>query len=231
MDDFNITYTTQPASVYVDLKTDHKIFGNRQLDQNVSFFYGRVKASKDFYDDVTDTSIATPISAVIYCDLGYTECQNRRILALLSQTNESDWWLSWNHNSTQGDGNITLMVGTITPSGSASVSSATTDPANVQIISAGIESSVNVTATSANRPMTVPIELVHNIDDPSGLPYYTSTPPYTNRWLIYNRDLPEPPNPFYKVRFIGESDWAGHGDTGHVVDSNTSTKKNRRLGW
>ncbi len=53
----------------------------------------------------------------------------------------------------------------------------------------------------------------------------------TNRWLIYNKDTNTTPSPFYRVRFIGQSDWAGHGDTGHVVDSNVSTKKNRRLGW
>jgi len=39
------------------------------------------------------------------------------------------------------------------------------------------------------------------------------------------------PSPFYKVRFIGQAGWAGHGDTGNVVESNASTKKNRRLGW
>lgn len=232
MDDFNITYSTQPAAVYVDLKTDHKIYGNIQLDQNVSFFYGRAKASKDFYDDVTDTSIATPVSVVIYCDLGYTECQDRGILALWAQTNEVDWWLSWDHVSTDGDGNITLLAGSPTEgAGSPSVSSATADPANVQITSDGVQPNVTVTANATQLPMTVPIELVHNIDDPSGLPYYIGTPPYTNRWLIYNQDAAEPPVPFYKVRFIGESGWAGYGDTGHVVDSNASTKKNRRLGW
>ncbi len=56
--------------------------------------------------------------------------------------------------------------------------------------------------------------------------------PYTNTWLIYNAESANSiSDPFYKVRFIGTSDWAGEGDTGHVVDSNASTKKNRRLGW
>jgi len=50
--------------------------------------------------------------------------------------------------------------------------------------------------------------------------------------LIYNpASAILAPDPFYKVRFIGTSGWAGLGKTGHVVDSNTSIKKNRRLEW
>ena len=205
----------------------------QNAENNATFYYGRARPSQYFYDDVTDSSVNTPIAIDVYCDLIFTECFNLGIDTNNAQTNEVDWWLSLGHteNSTRHDGNITLQIGTITPSGSASISSPiSTDPAQVRITVNGIDRNVTVTATSTDRPMIVPIELVHNIL-PFTLPYYTATPPYTNSWLIYNEDSLELPSPFYKVRFIGTSDWAGHGDTGHVVDSNVSTKKNRRLEW
>ncbi len=202
-------------------------------DNNATFYYGRARPSQDFYDDVTANIVNTPIAIDVYCDLTFTECSEKGIDTVNAQTNEIDWWLSLDHieNNTRHDGNVTLQTGTIIPPGTASVSSAiSTDPAEVQITSLGIDQTVAVSATSVNRPMTVPIELVHNML-PFSQPYYTASPPYTNSWLIYNEDSLALPSPFYKVRFIGISDWAGHGDTGHVVGGSTSTKKNRRLGW
>ena len=197
-------------------------------DKNATMYYARTRASKFFYEDVTDSDKDTPIAVDVYCDLGFTECDDIGLETYRSQINEMNWWLSLEHNATGGDGNVTLLVGTVTPSGTASVSSPSTttttaDPANVQITAGGIDTNVNVSATSTNRPMTVEIELVRE-SDPASLPY-------TNEWLIYNKNAPTAPSPFYKVEFIGVSGWAGHGDTGNVVESNTSTKKNRRLGW
>ena len=51
----------------------------------------------------------------------------------------------------------------------------------------------------------------------------------TNAWLIYNPDNPWTPSPFYQVEFIGSAEWAGYGDTGHVVGGSSSRQKNRRL--
>lgn len=206
---------------------------NDNADNNATFYYGRARPSQYFFDDVTASSVQTPIAIDIYCNLGFTLCRGFGIDIINAQINEVDWWLSLNHteNSTRHDGNITLQTGTITPSGTASISSTiSTGPAQVRITSNGIERNVIVTGTSTDRPMIVPVELVHNML-PFTLPYYIATPPYTNSWLIHNEDSLELPSPFYKVRFIGTSGWAGHGDTGHVVDSNVSTKKNRRLGW
>jgi hypothetical protein len=71
--------------------------------------------------------------------------------------------------------------------------------------------------------MTIPVNLVRESD-------LSST--YTNEWLIYNANDPIlTPSPFYKVRFIGTSGWAGYGDTGHVVETNASVKKHNRLEW
>ncbi|UPT77135.1 DUF11 domain-containing protein [Sulfurovum sp. XGS-02] len=205
---------------------------NSNAESKATFYYARTRPSQSFYDDITTSSVTTPIAIDVYCDLTFAECHEYGIDTANAQTNEIDWWLSLGHieNNTRHDGNITLQR---SPAGSAiirSESTATEDPAEVHITSGGIDQTVTVTATVANRPLTIDIELVHNML-PLTLPYYTATPPYTNSWLIYNEGSLELPSPFYKVRFIGTSDWAGHGDTGHVVGGNTSTKKNRRLGW
>ena len=205
---------------------------NANAENNATFYYGRARPTQTMYDDVSTSSVTTPIAIDVYCDLLFSECDAFGINTTNAKTNEVDWWLSLNHveNSIQHDGNITLQR---SPAGSAIVRSnatGTEDPAEVRIVSEGIDRNVVVTATSSTRPLTIDIDLVHNIL-PVTLPNYTATPPYTNSWLIYNKDTPTIPSPFYRVRFIGTSGWAGHGDTGHVVDSNVSTKKNRRLGW
>lgn len=220
-------YTANPTACDND---DGCVYLN--AENNATFYYGRARPSQYIYDDITASSVNTPISIYIYCDLLFTECSEKGIDTDNAQTNEANWWLSLNHteNNTRHDGNVTLER---SPAGSAIVRSeltATEDPAEIRITSGGRDTTVTVTATAANRPLTIDIELVHNIL-PFVLPYYTATPPYTNSWLIYNEYSSTLPSPFYRVRFIGTSDWAGHGDTGHVVDSNVSTKKNRRLGW
>jgi len=79
----------------------------------------------------------------------------------------------------------------------------------------GVDNDVIVTAKSGSRPLLVNIEL--NGTDP---------------WLIYNPDADDKlPDPFYRVRFISPSGWAGYGKTGKVVGSEPSKKKNRRLEW
>lgn len=206
--DFNITYNINPTSVRADLKSDHQIFGNKVLDTNVTFVYGKAKSSKYFYDDVITNSINTPISIVVYCDQDPITCSAvYNIETVLSKTEEFDWYLSRGHVMTpDNDGNITLI---------ADNGAAVTSPVVINN-SGGVDPNV---AVSDGGVTTRPLEV--NID------FGTAT----NRWLIHNEDANVIPSPFYRVRFIGQSDWAGHGDTGHVVESDSSDQKNRRLGW
>ena len=217
MDDFNITYAISPADIHVNLETDYKIFGNKPLDQNVSFFYGRAKPGQFFYEDIIDPAVNTPVSVVAYCDLGFTECQNRGIMAAFAQTNELEWWLSADHRTVNEDGDIQLGIGSITEGAGSPVVTTTTAPLVTISDMTATDASVQVQrGANPTLPMTVNIDFV--------------TPP-TDAWMIYNEDNNSIPSPFYRVRFIGQSDWAGHGDTGFVVDGNVSIKKNKRLGW
>jgi hypothetical protein len=215
MRDFNISYTTPPANIFADLDTDHQIFGNINIDKNVTFMYGRVKPSKTLYDDITTANVNTPVSVVVYCDLGYTACQNRGILALLGQTNQADWWRSVDHSQLNGDGNIELV----------SVPASALNATSVNIISNGIDEMVNVN-NGGVVPLTVPVNLV--VDDLANIGPLN----YTDRWLIYNPEsITLPPAPFYRVNFIGSTGWVGYGDTGHVVGGTVNEKKNKRLEW
>ncbi len=192
------------------IDTDN-VTGADSIDQNATYFSARAKSSQYFYDDETSSPVNTPISVVVYCALGLTECS---LYGINKQTDEFEWYLSRYHNTnnTFDDGNITLIADV--PSG-GSVNPA--DPSIVAITSEGINNGVNVSGVAPN---TVNI----TFGDSTGSAG-------TNNWLIYNPYADSVPVPFYKVRFIGVSGWAGHGDTGHVVEDDPSTKKNRRLGW
>jgi len=224
MNDFNISYTTQPNQLYVEGTNNHKIFGNVDVDQNVTFVYARAKPGRFFYDDVTTNSIRTPVSVIVYCDLGVKNCQDRGVPLMGAQTNESNWWKSVDHdNVTDKDGNIALSIPT-----SGSFTSGTVQSVAANIDTLGTDSNpITVFYKSGSKPITIPIDLV--VNDPLNPPTPSN---YTDRWLIYNPySATIIPSPFYKVRFIGSSVWTGVGKTGNVVNTNISTKKSRRLDW
>jgi hypothetical protein len=219
--DFNVSYQTQPATLYVDMKNNYEIYKeNGDFDQNITFAYAAVQASKYFYDDITADSVVTPIHIYLYCDLGYTTCNNRIRNLLNANTNQSRWWKALDHdNISQKDGMVELVIGNIIQGSGSPALSATT----VNINSDGTNNSISVSKeANATLPLEVGINLV---TDP------TKTN-YTDRWLIYNPDdNTKAPVPFYKVRFIGDSTWAGVGKTGNVVNTNASSKKTKRLDW
>jgi len=213
MNDFNVTYSVQPTTLYVDGKSNHQIFGNVDIDKNITFVYGRIKPSLFFYDDIDTNSTTTPVSVVLYCDLGLTQCQNRGLANIVNgllsdaQSNESSWWFSQIHDISAGDGQVTLTTsdGGVSP----------VDPNGLSLTN-GIDKDVTVTNTSGATPAIVNIDLGNS----------------TDRWLIYNPySSTAMPSPFYKVRFIGNSIWTGVGKTGNVIDISVSTKKSKRLDW
>jgi hypothetical protein len=179
------------------------------VDHNITFLYARAKSSLYFYDNVTSSSIQTPIMVQVYCNqwpASSTNCPSVDIFN--GSTNEAQWFLSTDHNMTSGDGNITL-----------SATNGSIHPTRVSINDAnnGID---NVITVSGNAPDIV------NID------FDTTNPTDTNTWLIYNKDSDSIPSPFYKVRFIHSGgDWTGYGKTGHVVGDDINTKRIKRLEW
>lgn len=135
------------------------------------------------------------------------------------QTNEAYWWKSVDHSNIAGDkdGNIELVS---TPANAL-------NQTTVSINNAGEDKTIDVTNTTGATPAVVPVDLV--VKDPAASP----TPAvYTDRWLIYNSEsATAKPSPFFRVKFMGASGWAGKGDAGHVVGGQSNAKTNRRLEW
>ncbi len=194
------------SSIYTGSSGSDTIIGGNIADQNATFYYSRVKSSKFFYDNVTGSSMRTPISIVIFCNIYPTCSELSSDIQTSGKTNESHWWLSRDHDTASKDGNITLSVG----AGSGTVTPAI---ANINNADNGVNNSVVVSNTSTTSPSVVDIHL------------------NTSSWLEYDPSGIANPIPFYRVRFIGTSGWTGHGKTGHVVDSNASKKRNNRIGW
>lgn len=111
-------------SLTVNLDNEYKLLSQRTLNQDITFVYGKVKATKILYDDIIGDNIFTPILVLNYCDLAPNECQDRGLQLLDAQTDESSWWKSLNHN-TPTDGNIVLDIGYINGIGDASINNNT----------------------------------------------------------------------------------------------------------
>jgi len=192
------------------------ITGGNNADKNVTFLYARAKATKDFYDDVTENNITTPVKVEVYCDKLSASINCPSVDVFNGQTNDTKWWLSTAHNMNSNDGNITLKVG----SGSATLNGNSTKVISINSGDNGIDDTISVINTSNTLPSNVTIDL----DDTSA-----ST---TSSWLIYNKNSPTATSsPFYKVRFTGDATWSGIGKTGNVVDTNAGSKKSKRLDW
>jgi hypothetical protein len=194
------------SPMYVNLENTHQVLGEMNISKNITFFYAKAKATHLFYDDVINNSVNTPVSIVIYCDLGFSLCQERGIETDKTETTEYDWWKSWYHNSSEGDGKLIIE----------SSPSSAVNKTDIDILSKGENTSVVVSREGRTAPDIVKVKLL--TDD--------ALPSYTDRWLVPNES-----DPFYRVRFIDESSWAGYGETGHVVGGQSNIKKNRRLEW
>jgi len=182
------------------------ISGSGVGDRNATFYFGRAKSSKFFYDNITESSVKTPISVVIYNGPGTTASFDPSVF---KPTKEFDWYLATPHNTGSSDGNITLGV-----------SSGAISNANPVTIVNG----VNTPAVTVSRPSgTLPA--IVNID------FITTNPTDTSSWLIYNKYADSIPTPFYRVRFIGIGSWTGEGKTGHVIGDDINNKKTQRLEW
>jgi len=198
MTDLNVTVTSKYGSKVIKGATAD---APGQLSGKANFQYARVAATRPLFDDVTTLRERTPITAQVFCPLDIVECSIENIDTTNGRTTDSDWWLSTTHQQSRGDGNIRLA--STTSRGTASL-----EPANVNIESAGIQHNVFV-KYEGPRPQTVHVGL-----DAAG----------TSAWM-FTDDMG------YDVHFTGNAGWAGQGPTGYIIDSNASSKGSRRIGW
>jgi len=151
----------------------------------------------------------TPITVQVYCDVFPTCPLFPFTIQTGGQTDLNDWWLSLGHNEVLGDGDITLQ-----------------DPVAVLGSGSGsVDNDVNIANGADNM-----IQVTHSGSFPTTYDILLDTG--TNSWLVYNADSTiADPDPFYKVRFNGDSGWAGVGATGYVIDMNASKRDTKRLNW
>jgi len=190
--DLNMTHTSP------DIKTIKTVIDLNEKEAN--FYYGRAKASKDYYDDVSESNVSTPISVVVYCDKGPSVC------TFGMPTGQYNWYISPTHNSAS-DGIVKL---------DATASSPISFTATPTIVN-GLSSNNVVISLPSNISRPADVEISFENSD---------------AWLIYSG---------YNIHFTDGSSttgggsstagWIGYGNTGYVVDSNSSFKKNKRLNW
>jgi len=209
------------------LQNDFIPSGSRDINTNKLFYYARVIPSERLYDDVTERSIQTPLSVLIFnpnfCtpgfDINTTTNQN--------QIRSNGWWINTRHNSTQGEGNITLAQNAVLKQGTSSDWSI--NPLNIPL-DGGQNQDITIDRGAAP---TLPLRITADIDLSN-----------SSCWLLYrgfDADGPEGDGndnisapallPYFDVRFIGESSWTGKGNLGSVIDSAPNSKKIKRMAW
>lgn len=200
--DINVSDTNNIVDINNSAKPDH----------NATYLYARAKATKDFYEE-TSSPVNTPIKVEVYCGRWPASALTCPSVDIISgQTNNYAWWISTKHNMANQDGNITLK----TPTAHAGL-----QPVNgvvtINLPQQGIDKNINVTSNGVFGLIDIDFDITNSTD--------------TSLWLIHNKDSDKILSPFCQVNIVGTMDWAGHGDTGNVVESNASTHKNQRLGW
>ncbi len=231
---FDRTYNGKVNPFYMNIgdinltETDAEVSSTAEnTDANITYYFARLKPDETSYTNVKTNTKKTPLYINIYCGLAtVAECN---AFALNTGTIESDWFLSDTHSQNSGDGDITLRVDLplIEGAGNPSIDgNIYPSAANIIILNAnnGEKNATIASGVGASLPMTVGIEIVPSTD--------TLAPPYTDEWLIYNKDSNVIPKPLYKVRFIGaQADWSGVGSTGHAIDVNISEVESGRMNW
>ncbi len=184
------------------------------LNKTVNVYYARVESQNDFYDDIYENRVNTPVMISIYCDKSLDFCNYFGIDTNTSNaTDEYNWWLSKAHNAALGDGKVLLEAD--------DANKASVTPGEITDFVNGIAQNVYVNALDdEHKPYTVRIvpteEMIRNYP-----------------WLLYNNGVNNiAPAYIYKVRFVqNASAWSGKGKTGHTIDVNTSGRKTKKADW
>jgi len=207
--DINVSSISDKISV--DLKSDFIPKGYKDLNSSRVFYYAKAKSSNDFYDDVYDNKISTPIEVSIFCNKSLEDCQKYGIDTIKSITNEYDWWLSLDHNAAALEGEVELLTNSL---------DATVKPTLINNFVKGIDNNVTVEyKSSALRPAIIKIMPTTNMI--SNYP-----------WILYNASDDLPPKYIYRVRFVDSpASWSGEGKTGYTINTNSNGRKTKKVDW
>jgi hypothetical protein len=192
----------------------------QNYDTNVTFVYGKVSPKRRYYNNVETNWTKTPIYVDIYCSEGQPSCKDKYDLNITDHTENENisWYRSSMFANTQlgtTDLEATTFRGSesnpiVTVSGAIGLTNnGTGEVLNVPFDDEiATQNDINISTTNNARPSTVKVQ-------------YNPVP-----WLIY-----DPANDFYRVKFVGPSEWAGVGNAGFVTDINSSRETSQRMNW
>ena len=215
---FKLSFKTMNVSslnekISVDMQKNFIPSGQKDINSTKTLYFAKIKSKSDFYDDIYDDNVTTPIYVALYCNRSLNYCADYGIDTTKALTDEYDWWLSLNHNGSL-EGQAILDAN---PSSKASVS-----PTPVTNFIDGVAKDVTVVSLdrlASNLPYIVYI-------DPN--PLMVSNYP----WLLYNRFNNTPPTHLYKVRFVDSpAAWSGKGKTGHTINVDSTGRKSNKVDW
>ncbi len=195
---------------FVEMKS-YDINKSKDYYESKYVYYAKVKSKSNFYDDIEENEINTPMMVTIFCNENIDRCQYYGIDTRNSATDEYDWWISTQHNSMYG--NIELRAN--------EPSKVIVNPYIVNSFENGVNKDVIVKDIRiAHRPYLAKIKATSHMID-----YYP--------WLLYNKDKNAVPNYIYKVRFINKptDHWSGGGGTGYTIDVNASNRRTKKIEW
>ena len=199
--------------ITVDMQKNFIPSGAKELNITKTLYYAKIKSESDFYDDIYDDNVTTPLYVSIFCNQTLNYCANYGIDTNNALTDEYNWWLSLNHNGNL-EGEAILKTN---PNNKASLT-----PAHIKNFINGVANNVTVISLDRLRsdlPYTVFIE-----PDASMISRYP--------WLLYNQYSNTPPKYIYKVRFVDSpANWSGKGKTGHTINVNSTGRKSKKVDW
>jgi len=201
-------------------------------ESSIDFYYARVKPNQDFYEDIIEETVMTPVMITLFCDQTVDPddnmCAYPAIDPIDGATNERNWYKAKLHRTEKNDGNVSLERGDIMEgSGSPALDARVLIDNKVLNIRSNDGTHYDIFVERGNNP-TLPLSVAIELEDVGS--------PDMSPWLVYGVTLDnditsDKPEPFYKVRFIDDSSWTGIGQEGSVVDRETSISKTKRMDW
>lgn len=198
--------------------SDHTPTGAQPYDNNITFVYGKLTPKRRFYDNVQANFKYTPMFIDIYCknDLNASYCANFGLHQGSYGENEDStvWYSAENLFVGNNIGSTTL---------STTISPARDTHRHIQAngISPAISIDGVVFSYTAKRE-----DIKVSVDSNTYRPVIVSVSYAPVPWLVYG-----PAQDFYRVRFIGKSNWAGIGNGGNVANTKSSNEGTTRMNW
>jgi len=206
------TAKSSEASSYI-LGDSHFIpTGEQILNISKILYYGAILPDRENYPDSFSKIALTPVGVYIYCKDSRDFC-NEMIddNGLNSFKTQVGWYLSIKHDS--------LSDGTLSPS---SLDSVEVKPTPIPNFNQGVKGRIELKTQYIGG--TIPIDS----------PVSTKVDINPSPWLRYHPTLTRHGNPFWKVKFRGDSQkgtMTGVGKTGHIINMNANRDKSNKMDW